>query len=321
MTYHHLTQDERYQIHALRRQNISLARIAAELNRSASTISRELKRNVGPKGYTPIKAHTAARTRQTARRNARQFTAAQWAQVQRYLRLQLSPEQVSGRLRLERALHISHECIYLHIYQDKRQGGDLISHLRCQKLRRKRYASGQERRGTLKNRVSIDARPAIVDRRDRIGDWEGDTVVGKGHQGVLVTLVERKSRYTLACPLESRHSEGVTQAVIEMLRPYKDQCQTITFDNGKEFAEHAFIASSLEADVYFAHPYHSWERGLNENTNGLLRQYFPKCTNLRKVTEHEVADAVYRLNHRPRKCLNYRTPHEVFMGTKIRPLH
>ena len=321
MTYKHLTREERYQIHALRRQGISPTVIAAELNRNRATITRELKRNAGPQGYKPAKAHERARACQSARRNARQFDAQQWAQVHRYLRLQLSPEQVSGRLKLESALTISHECIYLHIYEDKRKGGDLIGHLRCQKVRRKRYASGQERRGTLKNRVSIEQRPAIVEQRSRIGDWEGDTVVGKGHQGVLVTLVERKSRYTLAQQLDSRHSAGVTQAVIALLRPYNSLCETITFDNGKEFAEHAFIASSLDAQVYFAHPYHSWERGLNENTNGLLRQYFPKSTNLRKVTQHEVGDAVYLLNHRPRKCLNYRTPHEVFMGLEMRPLH
>ncbi len=321
MAYTHLTREERYQIHALRRQKISLAAIALELNRSPSTITRELKRNAGAQGYKPARAHDLARARQSTRRNARQFTAQQWSQVHGYLRLQLSPEQVSGRLKEEGSLRISHECIYQHIYADKRAGGDLIAHLRCQKVRRKRYGSGQERRGTLKNRVCIDQRPAIVDARSRIGDWEGDTVIGKGHQGVLVTLVERKSRYTLAQQLQSRHSAGVTEAVIELLRPYKSLCETITFDNGKEFAEHAFIAASLGADVYFAHPYHSWERGLNENTNGLLRQYFPKSTNLRKVAQHEVQDAVYRLNHRPRKCLNYRTPHEVFMGLEIRPLH
>jgi IS30 family transposase len=321
MTYKHLTREERYQIHALRRQNIRPAVIAAQLNRSRSTITRELKRNAGNKGYKPAKAHDRARTRQSTRRNARQFDAQHWSQVHRYLRLQLSPEQVSGRLKLEGGLRISHECIYQHIYNDKRAGGDLLKHLRCQKTRRKRYGSGQERRGTLKNRVSIEQRPAIVDQRSRIGDWEGDTVVGKGHQGVLVTLVERKSRYTLAMQLDSRHSCGVSEAVIELLRPHRGLCKTITFDNGKEFAQHAFIADSLEANVYFAHPYHSWERGLNENTNGLLRQYFPKSTNLRKVSQHAVDDALYRLNHRPRKCLNYLTPHEVFMDMEMRPLH
>jgi IS30 family transposase len=320
MTYTHLTQDERYQIHALRRQGVSLARIAAELQRSGSTITRELKRNATAAGYKPAHAHMCAHKRQCDRRNARQFSVQQWAHVHTYLRLHLSPQQCSGRLKLEKAITISHECIYLHAYQNKTEGGDLVSYLRCQKARRKRYASGQERRGTLKNRTSIEQRPAVVDKRTRIGDWEGDTVIGKGHQGVLVTLVERKSRYTLAAPLNSRHSAGVTQAIIALLRPHKTQCKTLTFDNGKEFAEHEFIAQCLQAKVYFAHPYCSWERGLNENHNGLLRQFFPKNTNLLKVTQEQVDDAVYCLNHRPRKCLGYRTPHEVFYGLEMRPL-
>ena len=320
MNYTHLTQDERYQIHALRRQGVNPARIAAELRRDRSTISRELKRNAGEAGYKPVAAHTRARARQCERRNAKQFSAAQWAHVNVYLRLHLSPQQASERLKLEQALRISPECIYLHAYQDKAQGGDLVSYLRCQKVRRKRYASGQQRRGVLRNRVGIEQRPGIVDKRSRIGDWEGDTVIGKGHQGVLVTLVERKSRYTLAAALPSRHSDGVTHAVIELLRPHKSQCKTLTFDNGKEFAEHEFIAQCLQAKVYFAHPYCSWERGLNENHNGLLRQFFPKKTNLLKVTQDQVNDAVYRLNHRPRKCLGYRTPHEVFYGLEMRPI-
>ncbi len=320
MNYTHLTQDERYQIHALKRQGVNLARIGAELQRNRSTISRELKRNAGEAGYKPVAAHTRARARQCERRNAKQFTAAQWAHVHTYLRLYLSPQQASGRLELERTLCISPECIYLHAYQDKAQGGDLVSYLRCQKTRRKRYASGQERRGVLRNRTGIEQRPSVVDKRSRIGDWEGDTVIGKAHQGVLVTLVERKSRYTLATALASRHSDGVTQAVIELLRPHKSQCKTLTFDNGKEFAEHEFIAQCLQAKVYFAHPYCSWERGLNENHNGLLRQFFPKKTNLLKVTQDQVNEAVYRLNHRPRKCLGYRTPHEVFYGLEMRPI-
>ena len=320
MTYKHLTQEERYQIHALKRQNISLARISAELQRDRSTISRELKRNVGPSGYKPAAAHAKARLRQCERRNARHFSAEQWRHVHAYLRMHLSPEQCSGRLKLEKAMAISAECIYQHAYQDKAQGGDLVSYLRCQKVRRKRYGSGQERRGVLKNRIGIEQRPAVVDLRSRIGDWEGDTVIGKAHQGVLVTLVERKSRYTLACQLDSRHSTKVTQAVIELLRPHKAQCKTLTFDNGKEFAEHGFIAQCLKARVYFAHPYCSWERGLNENHNGLLRQFFPKQSNLLKVSQDQVNDAVYRLNHRPRKCLGYRTPHEVFYRLKMTPL-
>lgn len=320
MSYKHLTQDERYQIHALKRQGISHGRIAAELQRNRSTISRELRRNAGDAGYKPAAAQQRARARQCQRRNARHFSPEQWSHVHAYLRLFLSPQQVSGRLKLEQAICISHECIYQRAYQDKAQGGDLVSYLRCQKARRKRYASGQERRGVLKKRTCIEQRPAVVDKRSRIGDWEGDTIIGKDHKGVMVTLVERKSRYTLAAQLDSRHSAGVTQAVIQLLRPHKEHCKTLTFDNGKEFAEHEFIAQCLRAKVYFAHPYCSWERGLNENHNGLLRQFFPKKTNLLKVTQEQVHDALYSLNHRPRKCLGYRTPHEVFYRLEMRPI-
>ena len=320
MHYTHLTQDERYQIALLRRQGLSCAHIARELQRSPSSITRELKRNAGPKGYTRGKAHHKACARQQERRNAREISDSQWAHVDSYLHERLSPQQVAQRLQLECAFKISHERIYQHIYADKRSGGDLVGHLRAQKVYRKRYASGQQRRGRLVGRVCIEQRPSIVHEKTRIGDWEGDTVIGKNHQGALVTLVERKSRYTLCQQVHSKHSEGVTQAIVELLRPHKAQCLTLTFDNGKEFAQHAYIGQCLQADVYFAHPYHSWERGLNENTNGLLRQYFPKSTNLRKVSQQEVDDAVYQLNHRPRKCLGYRTPHEVFYGLEITPL-
>jgi transposase, IS30 family len=213
------------------------------------------------------------------------------------------------------------ETIYQYILRDKAQGGDLVSYLRCQKARRKRYGSGRQRRGVLKNRVGIEQRPSVVDRRTRLGDWEGDTVIGRGHSGVLVTLVERMSRFTLACCLPNREAEPVSAAIIQMLRAHKTQCHTITFDNGKEFAEHEFMAFCLDAKVFFARPYHSWERGTNENTNGLLRQFFPKKMSFLNLSAIDVDDAVYRLNHRPRKCLGYRTPHEVFYRLKVQPLN
>ena len=319
MTYKHLTREERYQIHSLKRQGVSLGCIAAELDRHRSTISRELRRNSAVTGYKPAHAHDRALARQSGRRNARHFSAEQCTHVEGLLRLCLSPQQVSGRLRVEKTMCISTESIYQRAYRDKAQGGNLVSYLRCQKARRKRYASGQERRGTLANRTCIEQRPAIVAQKRRIGDWEGDTVIGKDHRGVLLTLVERKSRYTLACQLGSRHSAGVTEALIGLLRPHKGNCHTLTFDNGKEFSEHAFIAQCLRAKVYFAHPYCSWERGLNENHNGLLRQYFPKKTNFLKISQKQVQDAVYMLNHRPRKCLGYLTPHEVFYSIKMCP--
>ncbi|MBS0172755.1 MAG: IS30 family transposase, partial [Nitrospira sp.] len=176
----------------------------------------------------------------------------------------------------------------------------------------------QERRGAIKNRIGIDERPGIVDQKSRIGDWEGDTVIGKNHRGALVTLAERKSRYILAAQVPGKHASGVTAAIMRLLRPHKDKCYTMTFDNGKEFAEHETIAAELDADVYFAHPSHSWERGLNENSNGLLRQYFPKAMELIEVTQEQVQWAVDRLNHRPRKVLGFRTPFEIFFGKTVR---
>ena len=320
MNYTHLSREERYQIHALCSQGIGIAAIAQHLGRHRSTIARELLRNASEDSYDPAKAHVQARARLSGPANVRTISSQTWQQAESYLRLGLSPEQVNARLSLEGRASPSKESLYLRVYADKAAGGDLIQYLRCQKVRRKRYGSGQERRGTLKNCVRIDKRPKVVDRRSRIADWEGDTVIGSGHQGVLVTLVERKSRYTLAAALPRRTSTLVGQAMIDLLRPHKRRCKTITLDNGKEFADHAFIGKCLGAKVYFAHPYCSWQRGLNENHNGLLRQYFPKAMSLAGVTQAQVDEAVYALNHRPRKCLGWRTPHEVFYGLEITPL-
>lgn len=321
MRYTHLTRDERYQIHELRAEKNTASEIAKKLGRHKSTISRELKRNAGKHRWKPGQAHAAAEQRQKNCRNARHITDAHWAAVAAYIRLDLSPEQAIARLELENnSVAISHETVYRHIYANQRGRGDLARHLRCQKVYRKRYGSGQQRRGTIKNRVSIDKRPAIVDQKTRIGDWEGDTVIVKSQQGVLVTLVDRCSHYTLAGRVDSRHTKGVCDTINSLLGPHKGQCHTITFDNGKEFAGHETITAHLQAAVYFAHPYHSWERGLNENTNGLIRQYHPKKTNFKLVSHDEVALTLHKLNHRPRKCLGYKTPHEVFFGLDILPL-
>ena len=321
LTHTHLTQDERYQIQALHRIECSLRKIACELGRAPSTISRELQRAGAAQEYDAAAAQALALKRQGLCRNARTIPAPTWSRVEPYLRLYLSPQQVTGRLALEGVSCPCPESIYQYILRDKAQGGDLVNYLRCQKVRRKRYGSGNERRGQLKDRVCIEQRPAIVEVRARIGDWEGDTIVGRGHSGVLVSMVDRKSRYTLARELPNREAAPVSAAIIEMLRPHKKQCHTITFDNGKEFADHVFFGGCLGADIYFAHPYHSWERGTNENTNGLLRQFFPKKMSFLDLSAIDVDDAVYRLNHRPRKCLKYRTPHEVFYGLKMQPLN
>ena len=310
--YTQLTQEERYQIHALMKAGHEQAEVARILGRSPSTISRELRRNKGLKGYRPKQAHRLASNRQTAKVKPRILESA-WERVEQLLREDWSPEQISGWLAKEEGMSISHEWIYQHVYRDKKQGGDLHRHLRCQKPRRKRYGS-YDRRGQIRDRVSIDERPAIVERRERIGDWEADTVIGKPGGAVLVTLVERVSRLTIAAIAADKTARRVKEAILNALRPLSSQVHTLTYDNGKEFAYHADIAATLEAEGFFAHPYHSWERGLNENTNGLIRQYLPKGSDFNSLTRFEVEAIMNKLNNRPRKCLDYRTPNQVFFG-------
>lgn len=316
--YTQLTMEQRYQISGLKKAGFNQSGIALDLNVHKTTISRELRRNKGQRGWRPGQAQKKATNRRQNCVGASKFRPESWQEVDKLIRQNFSPAQISGRMALENTLRISHETIYRHIYDDKRAQGDLWRHLRCQKSCRKRYGSGQERRGTIKNRVSIDERPEIVAKRERIGDWEGDTVIGKGQKGALVTLTERVSRYTLASMLPSKHAEGVSARITSLLGPHKGKRHTMTFDNGKEFAGHESIAERLKMSVYFAHPYHSWERGLNENTNGLLRQYFPKGSSFEKVTEAQVQAAVDSLNHRPRKIMGFKTPFEVFFGKTMR---
>lgn len=314
MSYTQLTQEERYQIYILKKAGNNQTEIARLLGRDKSTISRELRRNLGLKGYRPGQAHSLALGRRGDKARPR-LDGRIWQQVEALIREEWSPEQIAGRLSREQGESISHEWIYQYIYADKRSGGDLHRFLRCRKVRRKRYGS-YDRRGVIPNRRSIDERPAIVDSKRRFGDWEGDTVIGKGHRGALVTLVERKSLYTVIRSVLHKTAEAVRHAVVDGLAPYMDWVHTITYDNGREFADHEGMASDLDARIYFAHAYASWERGLNENTNGLIRQYFPKHRELTHVTTCEIETVMDKLNHRPRKSLGYRTPYEVFFNTR-----
>ena len=314
--YAQLTQEERYQIRGLMKAGYSLSEIARETGRHRSTISREIRRNSGQRGYRPAQAHRFARKRRQAAASKR-ISDEDWEQIDRLIRFDLSPEQAAARIFAEQGIKVSPEWIYRHIYADKARGGDLWRHLRCQKQKRKRYASGQDRRGRLRNRVSIDERPAIVASRARLGDWEGDTIVGAGRRGALISLVERRSGFTLIGKLAGKTAGEARDAAVDLLDPLKDLVHTITLDNGKEFAFHDEIARRLEADVYFAHPYSSWERGTSENTNGLIRQYFPKKHDFTTITDDEIAAAMFKLNHRPRKKLGFKTPFEVFFKTSI----
>jgi len=314
MSYTQLTQEERYQIYALKKAGHIQAEIAGIVGRDPGTISRELRRNRGLKGYRPQQAHNLALRRRYDKEQTRIGNQV-WQLVEALIRDEWSPEQVVGRVEMEQGVSISHEWIYQYVYADKHSGGDLYRSLRCQKVRRKRYGA-YSRRGMIPNQVSIDDRPVIVDSKRRFGDWEGDTVIGKDHRGALVTLVERKSLYTVIRAVPNKTAEAVRNAVVDGLAPYIDRVHTITYDNGREFSDHEGMAADLETQIYFAHPYASWERGLNENTNGLIRQYFPKDRDLTTVTNHEIEQTMDKLNHRPRKSLGFRTPFEVFFNTR-----
>jgi IS30 family transposase len=307
--YTQLTQEQRYQIYALLKMDHTQTETAEVIGVHKSTVSRELRRNRGLRGYRPKQAHRMALERRD--KSKPRIKPSTWALIETLIRQDFSPEQISEWLIKNQAVHISHERIYQYILADKGAGGDLYRHLRCQKKRKKRYGS-YDRRGKLPNRVSIDERPAIVETRQRLGDWEVDTIVGKGRRGAIVSLTERKSRLALMRKVKRKTAEAVADAVIELLKPYKNFVHTITSDNGKEFAEHERIARRLEAKVYFAHPYAAWERATNENTNGLIRQYFPKSRDFSSITDEESIMAMWRLNNRPRKCLAFDTPNQVF---------
>jgi IS30 family transposase len=306
--YQQLTQEQRYQIYALMKAGFNYTQTASEIGVHKSTVSREVRRNQGQRGYRPKQAQEVAAARLEQRLRTR-IPATTWQQVELLLRQEWSPAQVAGRLILERQPAVSHERIYQHIYADKRRGGTLHLHLRCQKKRRQRYGR-YDRRAGLQGRRSIETRPKIVEAKRRRGDWEADTIIGRNHQQAIVSLVERTSKFVRLHKVTRNTAELVGRAIREQLQSLT--VQTITSDNGRESAQHQRIAQHLKADFYFAHPYTSWERGLNENTNGLVRQYFPKKSDFSKITDRQINKVVERLNHRPRKTLGYKTPNEVF---------
>lgn len=314
MNYTQLTREQRYQIYALLKMGHNQTEIATVVGTHKSTVSRELSRNKGLRGYRPKQAHRMALSRRD--RSRKRISKETWELIETKLRLDWSPEQVSGWLCRHHAIRVSHEWIYQYILDDKQAGGDLYRHLRCQKKRRKRYGS-YDRRGKMPNRVSIEERPAIVAERTRIGDWEVDTLLGKRHRHAIVTLTERKSRLSLLAKVNQRTADQVGDAVIELLQPVADRLHTLTADNGKEFADHERIAHALRADFYFAHPYAAWERGANENMNGLIRQYIPKNQDFATVTNADLMWVMNRLNHRPRKCLDFLSPFEVFFDQSV----
>jgi len=312
--YTQLTEAQRYQISALKKAGLSQEGIALNIGVHPSTIGRELKRNTGQRGYRPKQAQRKAMERHTRKPKAIRLGAEQNSYIDEKIKEEWSPEQISATMVTAGISSVSHETIYRYLQTDREQGGMLYTGLRHKRRKyRKRYGSS-DRRGQIKKRVSIDERPAIVDKRSRIGDFEIDTVIGKNHKQALVTIVDRYSKLTLIKKVTHKRAELVRTAAIELLSPISHWVHTITSDNGKEFAEHEKISKAIKADIYFAHPYSSWERGTNENTNGLIRQYFPKGTRFEEITDEQIRTVQEKLNRRPRKTLGFKTPYEVFFG-------
>ena len=324
MPYHHLTPMQRGQIQALFSQGLSQRLIARELDRNPSTICRELSRNGARRG-----GYDALRAQQRydgVRKASRRSSSLGHLPLRRYVFDKMtegwSPEQVAGRLWLDfpgqPRMRISHETLYRNLYNDEKLGNALIGCLRQRRPRRRKRGDRRPTRPFIPNRVGIEARPPQVDALQRYGDWEGDLMIGGNQEGAIVTLVERKSLLLCATPLPSRHAPGVAQAVIDALGPFPAHwVRTITFDNGSEFAHHETMAQALQGDIYFAHPYAAYERARNENTNGLLRQYYPKKTSLANLDHKQFRSVINEINNRPRKTLGYRTPYEVFTGHAV----
>lgn len=316
MKYQHLTSEKRWQITALKSNSKTQKDIAKDLKVAPSTVCREVKRNSMNGRYLYEQAvEKAAIRRKNASRRKKKMTPKFVEKIEAKLYEKWSPEQIAGAF-TKSGESISYESIYRHIWADKKNGGDLYKNLRRRGKKYNFRGAKTAGRGLIPNRVDIKDRPKIVEEKSRLGDWEADTIIGKDHDGVLLTLVDRKSKLTIISKMNGKHAAQVPGLVAKGFKrlPRKIRSFSITSDNGKEFSDHAKITKKLKIQCYFATPYHSWERGLNEHTNGLIRQYFPKKTSLSNLTTGEIQFVENQLNNRPRKVLEYRTPLEVFLS-------
>lgn len=324
MLYTHLTDNERDRLQIFLDKEKKISEIAHCMNRHRSTIYREIARNRIHAGYISGKAHAIAqKRRKTSRVSPKKEDSVLMNEVLTRLRKGHSPEQISGRLKLENPgdlrFHVSHETIYQYVYECIRNGDDsLRQHLRQSHIRRKKRLSGKDKRGVIPGRALIDTRPAIVETKSRRGDWEGDTIEGATKRGYVATFVDRKTKFLVAQKLKNKTAQELVRGACKAFKRIpKSRRKTVTVDNGKEFTLHSLLGHRLGMRIFFARPYHSWERGLNEHTNGLLRQYLPKNKPLDGVTQNELAKIVAKLNNRPRKSLGYRTPREVFFNLPV----
>jgi len=313
MEYKHLSLEERHYIAVELKKETSINKIAKTLGRPQGTISKEIQRNTGKRGYRYQQANSMALNRREGKQKPTKMTTEMIASIDDMLvNNQWSPQQIAGRLKMEKNLSLHHETIYRYVISDKESGGLLYKHLRHSNKTYRKRSSSQGRYIGIPNRTDIDERPEVINNRQRVGDWEGDLIIGANHKGAIVTLDERKSKLRLAFPINNKLASLTTEAIVLLLTPFKALVESITFDNGREFAKHTQIADKLECKTYFAKPYHSWERGQNENANGLLREYFPKGMELIDIAVEKVFEAIDKLNSRPRKCLGFKTPYEVF---------
>jgi len=324
MPYHHCTSSDRDKLQLFQAEGKSIAEIAEILKKHTSTLYREIKRNNFKDDYISGKAHEIASQRRLLSKPCpKRSNTETMDHVYKRLIAKDSPEQIAGRLVLQYpdnpGKHVSTETIYQHTYDLIRKGDtNLRKSLRQSHIKRRKRLSGKDKRGIIPDRTMIDQRPAEVETKQSYGHWEGDTVEGAGKSGYIATFVERKMKILLAHPIPNKTTECLNHAAEVVFRRIPSRFKkSLTVDNGKEFAQHKVLAHKIHMPIYFAHPYHSWERGLNEHTNGLLRQYFPKSRDLRNLNPRKLAKAVEAINNRPRKCLGYRTPNEVFQDQKF----
>ncbi|MFS4418858.1 IS30 family transposase [Maribacter sp. 2307ULW6-5] len=310
----HLTLGERYEISIFLGQGVTMAEIARKLGRSRSTISREVKRNAdGRSGrYRAELAQGKSCSRHSGKNKHGTFDRSMEDYVASWLKKDLSPEQIKGLSDKNGVPCVSAERIYQFVWQDKKQGGTLYLHLRTKGRKYVKRGDKKAGRGLIPNRTDISQRPAVVERKDRIGDLEIDLVMGKGQKGALLTINDRATGTLKMAHVAGKGAKDIEIRTKELLEDWRPFIKTITSDNGKEFSNHQDIAEELNIDFYFATPYHSWERGANENLNGLVRQYFPKGSNFNDMKKEAVEKAENILNNRPRKRFGYRTPNEVF---------
>jgi len=309
----HLTEAERYEISALLVAGHTQTFIAKQLRRDKSVISREIRRNADQRGcsYNPDLAQRKYAQRLRDKPKLVKFTKEICDRMLDLLAQELSPEQIKGKCELQGLPMVSHERIYQYIWEDKKRKGHQHEYLRTSGKRYRKRGASKDRRGIIKGRIGIEHRPKRVDLKEDFGDLEIDTIIGRNHKQAIVTINDRATGYLWMKKVPFRTAELVQKATVELLLPIKDLLTTITSDNGKEFANHQRISKELDLDFYFARPYHSWERGANENLNGLIRQYIPKRSDFSQICPNYILEVQEKLNNRPRKRFNYLSPKEV----------